>query len=250
MSIINLGLDFEKIRNDFLSNDYKYITINNFLADDIAEILYNGFKGLDKSLWYQANLGNPKIYRKNLSTDSLSYQFSYKYEMFPLLNQNLLDMSNSGIRRQNMNMQISNNPETEISMENPLRKISYFLNSDEMHNLISYITNTQLSYKKLICFASKYTSDDFLSLHTDRPINILQSPREIAVILNMTKNWLIHWGGILIILDEEEKNIIEAINPKFNSLTLFKVPLKHAVLPVSCHCNSERFALTGWYHKY
>ncbi|MFN8575845.1 MAG: 2OG-Fe(II) oxygenase family protein [Candidatus Sericytochromatia bacterium] len=252
MSIINLSLDFNKLRQEFVNREYKYITIDNFLADDVAEILYNGFKEItDNALWYQAEYGRARVFNKNLSEfDSNIYHFCFRYEMFPLKNHTLSQMLDSNITRAGLYKvrQIDKNPEMEISYLNSVRKISHFLNSDEMHNLISYITNTELTFGNLLAFASRYTSDDFLALHSDSPTN-LETPRRIAFVLNMTKNWLVHWGGSLIILDESQKNIIEAINPKFNSLTLFKVPLKHAVLPVSCHCKSERLAITGWYQK-
>lgn len=251
MSIINLSLDFEKIKLDF--KEKKYITIDDFLSQDVAELLYSGFSELnEKSLWYQAEYGRARVYNKKLTQDESNvYHFCFRYEMFPLKNHSLSGMLSSGITRPGLSsvkQQIPENPEMELNYLNSLRKISHFFNSDEMHNLISYITSTELTYNQLLCFASRYTSDDFLALHSDSPSNI-QTPRKIAFVLNMTKHWLVHWGGALIFLDDSEKNIIESIIPKFNSLTLFSVPIKHAVLPVSCHCKSERLGMTGWYQK-
>lgn len=250
MSIINLNLDFPKLRKEF--QEKKYISIENFLAPEIAEDVYTGFKDIsEKGLWYQSSYGSPKYYKKGLEMDESSvFHFSYKYEMFPLKNHPLDRMLESNITRTGIERvkHFAQNPEMELDNMHPLRKISYFLNSKEMHDLISFITSNILTYDKLLCFASRYTAHDFLSLHTDSPMNI-EVPRKVAFVLNMTKHWLIHWGGNLVFLDNDEKKILDAYVPKFNNLILFNVPIKHAVLPVSVNCQSERFAVTGWYQR-
>lgn len=251
MNIIDERHDFELIRKNYAENGL--ITIDNFLDEKIADSVYSGLKEISsQGLWYQANHGNPKYYKKELIGEEANhFHFSFRYEMYPLKNYTLEDMSKANIIRKDMKSlhKISANPEMELHYSHPLRQIGDFFNSELAHNLISTITGNPLSSEKALCFASRYTADDFLALHDDGSNNN-SSPRRVAFVLNMTKDWLLHWGGNLVILNEEYDQIIEAHIPKFNSLVLFDVPLKHAVLPVSCFCQSERFAITGWYQNF
>ena len=250
MQIIGEDHDFEQIKQEY--SEKGFITINNFLNEKIAKSTYTGLKDLsEKGLWYQANHGNPKYYKKDLTIEDSNYfHFSFRYEMFPLKNYTLDEMKKSNILKKDIKHldKINNNPEMELNYSHPLRQIGDFFNSDEMHNLITYITNNPLSANDALCFASRYTADDFLAIHDDGSTDSAV-PRRVAFVLNMTKDWLIHWGGNLVILNEECDEVIETHIPKFNSLVLFDVPLKHAVLPVSCNCQSERFAITGWYQN-
>lgn len=251
MSIINQDINFEDIKKIYQQK--KYITIENFLSEETADLVYSGLKDIsDKKLWYTAQYGKPKVfYNFESQKDRRVYNFSYKYDMFPLKNHTIPMMLNSNITRPfiNKSSEISDNPEMEIDWTHPLRKFSDFLNSKEMHSLIRYITEAEITDNDMMAFASSYTYDDFLALHNDGS-NEINYPRKIAFVLSMTKNWLVNWGGALIFVNEDENTILKTLIPCFNTLTIFTVPIKHVVLPVSSYCQSERFSITGWYQYF
>jgi Rps23 Pro-64 3,4-dihydroxylase Tpa1-like proline 4-hydroxylase len=250
MNFINENLDFNQIKEEFGKKGY--IRIQDFLNQETAELLYQGLRDISqKGLWYQVNYGNPKFYNPNLSwQESNQFHYSFRYEMYPLKNYTIDGMIKNNIARRDIEKldKISTNPEMELNYKHILREIGDFLNSDAMHDLITFITGNPLSKNDILCFASRFTEDDFLASHNDSTHD-MSSPRRVAFVLNMTKDWLIHWGGNLLILDDNEDKVIEAFLPLFNNLILFNVPLRHAVLPISCYCQSERFAITGWYQN-
>jgi Rps23 Pro-64 3,4-dihydroxylase Tpa1-like proline 4-hydroxylase len=248
--MINKNLNFEKLKEEYKQK--KRIVIRDFLEPDIAEQVYEGFLDLtERHLWYQVNYGDPRYYNKKLKGDAAVYaHFSYKFEKFPLTNFKLSHLIDFDARRKDISKLVKNNeehPENELSEFHPLRKVSSLLNSRQGHDFISSLTGQSLTYDSCQCFASKYVAGDFNGSHSDADYSG-NSPRKVAYVFNMTKNWLVHWGGNLIILDHNFENVIEDYTPKFNSLIVFDVPLAHAVLPVSTYCQSERYALTGWYY--
>lgn len=249
--MINTDLDFETLYSEYTKN--RRIVIPNFFDTKFAEIVYKGFLDLDeKNLWYQANYGSPQYYDKNLEKkDFLFKHFSYRCERYPLTNFKLSDLLGHDSRRTiKGTANISEaHPETELPEFHSLRKASNFFNSKQMHDFVSHLTDIKLTYNKLQCFASKYSAGDFLRIHADGVFGEV-TPRKVAFVMNMTKDWVVHWGGALAILDEQGENIIDTYAPKFNSLVLFDVPLTHTVLPVCNYAKENRYTLTGWFYYF
>jgi len=90
--------------------------------------------------------------------------------------------------------------------------------------------------------ATRYMPGHFLKKHTD---TVAGQYREIAYVLNLTKDWQADWGGLLQFMDEDGK-ITETYLPTFNSLTLFRVPMWHHVSYVAPSATAARYAITGW----
>jgi Rps23 Pro-64 3,4-dihydroxylase Tpa1-like proline 4-hydroxylase len=242
--VINSKLDFEKIRQAYQVRNR--IIIPDFLNEPAAEYIYKGFQDITaNNLWYQMNYGNHKFFDKSKKfyVENKAH-FTYKYEKYPVQN---IPLSGLIAFRHNTEhlIQFANNPELELPENHAFRKLGEMLNSKEMHNIIAMITGLKITPEKVSCFASRYTAGDYNGAHDDG-----NAPRVVAFVLNMTKYWLPHWGGNLTIFDDRYENIIDIFMPKFNSFSLFNVPLPHAVLPVSIFCQSERLAVSGWYHNF
>jgi SM-20-related protein len=91
--------------------------------------------------------------------------------------------------------------------------------------------------------ASLYRPGDFLHPHDDARA----APRPLAAyVLNLTPDWSADWGGELRFYDALG-NFAEAYVPEFNVLTLFRVPARHAVTPVS-PLGRERYSVVGWFY--
>ena len=69
--------------------------------------------------------------------------------------------------------------------------------------------------------------------------------RRAAYTIGLTRTWRPDWGGQLMFHDEAG-DVVRGLLPRFNVLTLFKVPLLHSVAPVAPYAAAPRFMITGW----
>lgn len=242
--MINPSIDFKRVQNEYAER--KRVVIQDFLRADAAEELFESFDDLTRrNIWYQANIGNHKHYDPRGGVEE---HFCYKFEKFPLKNIPLKTLIGAeGDSRRLLTEELKGlaaEPEAELAGTHPMRRVADFFNSEECHAFISKLNGKTLTPGRAICFASKYTAGDYNALHNDGSL-----PRVSAFVLNMTKNWLVHWGGNLVILDEKARDIVETVMPRFNSLIVFDVPLPHAVLPVSIFAQAPRLAVTGWFQR-
>ncbi len=93
--------------------------------------------------------------------------------------------------------------------------------------------------------ATLYAGGHFLTEHDDL---VESEGRQLAYVLHMARDWKPDWGGYLNILDAEG-DIRHGCMPRFNSLTLFTVPLRHHVSVVAAFAPLGRFAVTGWFRN-
>lgn len=117
------------------------------------------------------------------------------------------------------------------------------IRSEEMKEIFRGVSGISVKTPKVI-FASRYQAGDFLSYHTD------QGNGELAFVLNLTRNWKPWYGGNLVFLTPDLTSIKYTITPKFNSLTIFRVPpggVPHYVEQVAAGVKEKRLAITGWY---
>ncbi len=92
--------------------------------------------------------------------------------------------------------------------------------------------------------ATLYAPNHFLGVHDDS--HVMEGWR-VAYVLNLSiEEWKPEWGGYLLFHDEDD-DIVAGYKPRFNSLNLFRVPLKHSVTFVPPFAPIGRLALTGWF---
>lgn len=90
--------------------------------------------------------------------------------------------------------------------------------------------------------ASRYRAGHFLTGHDD---HVDTMHRRAAYVMNLTREWLPDWGGLLLFHDDQG-NIARGYTPRFNTLNLFSVPQRHSVSWVTPLAGQPRFAVTGW----
>lgn len=121
-----------------------------------------------------------------------------------------------------------------------LDRVLEFLNAEPYLNLLRSISGID-SITKSDCQATRYIPGHFLRQHNDlHP----EQGREVAFVLNLTRRWEPDWGGLLQFLDDG--GVVETLMPRFNSLTLFRVPQGHCVTYVAPFASGARYAITGW----
>ena len=94
----------------------------------------------------------------------------------------------------------------------------------------------------LYAHATLYTAGSFLKIHED--VTPAQD-RRYAYVLGLTRGWRADMGGLLHFLDDEG-NVVETVVPRYNSLTIFRVPMPHLVSMVAPWVQEPRLAVTGW----
>lgn len=117
-----------------------------------------------------------------------------------------------------------------------------YLNSSNFLDVMRQITGIS-AIRKADAQATRYLPGHFLKCHNDTGTRT--ESREVAYVLNFSKNWQPDWGGLLHFFDDN-KNITDTFVPRFNSLSLFRVPTNHFVSQVSSFATAPRYAITGW----
>jgi Rps23 Pro-64 3,4-dihydroxylase Tpa1-like proline 4-hydroxylase len=96
--------------------------------------------------------------------------------------------------------------------------------------------------RKVELQATYFAPGHFLKQHNDS--STTGDDRRYACVINLTKDWESHWGGLLQFL--EGQGVTNTHVPAFNSCSLFKVPRDHQVSYVAPYATKPRYALTGW----
>lgn len=90
---------------------------------------------------------------------------------------------------------------------------------------------------------TRYRPGHYLMPHEDLEVS---EGRRYAFVLNLGRDWRPDWGGQLQFLDAED-SVVEVFLPRWNSLSLFRVPQRHQVTLVAPWAARPRHAITGWW---
>lgn len=123
----------------------------------------------------------------------------------------------------------------------PIHQLTEWLNG-EFIEFGAFITN-QPQVSKADGQATRYQAGDFIGLHND--VGSEDSHRLSAYTLGFTRRWRSDWGGQLLFHDDKG-DVTRGYLPRFNTLTLFKVPQLHSVAPVANYAQARRHSIVGW----
>ena len=124
----------------------------------------------------------------------------------------------------------------------PLHRVLEFFNAPEFLEFTRILTG-DATLRRVSAQATRYRPGQFLKYHDDREDG---EGRRFAYVVNLTGRWQADWGGLLQFLDGEGR-VIETMMPRYNTLSLFKVPAGHAVSLVAPWAEAPRLAITGWW---
>lgn len=91
--------------------------------------------------------------------------------------------------------------------------------------------------------ATRYVAGHFLRRHNDLNED---DGRLCAYVINLSRHWQADWGGLLQFLDQSGE-VYRTLMPRFNTISLFRVPADHCVSPVAAFATGARYAITGWF---
>lgn len=96
---------------------------------------------------------------------------------------------------------------------------------------------------RTIVQATRYRRGHFLTRHNDL---MNQEDRRYAFVLGLSHDWQPDYGGMTHFYDQNLR-WVESIQPGFNQLLIFKVPVWHSVGMVTGLNRAHRYSLTGWF---
>ena len=231
--MLNPNLDSTKLHADFALA--QRLQISDFLVPDQAEALHecltrqvrwdlayqkgNSGATLPKAVFESMSQAERMAFMQNIqSTAREGYQFAFNTYMMV-----------TAYREQR-------DPDLY------LHRATEFLNSKPCLEFIRKVSGVE-NIIRANAQATRYMPGHFLKQHTD---NYVERGRELAYVVSLTKNWQAHWGGLLQFMDSEGR-VIDSYVPRFNALSLFRVPAPHCVSFVAPFATSIRYSITGWF---
>jgi len=122
-----------------------------------------------------------------------------------------------------------------------LHQVLEFFNSPDYLAWMRALTGDE-RIRRVNAQATAYRPGQFLRYHTDADSN---EGRLYAYVLNLSRHWQADWGGLLQFIGTDHA-VQDTYLPRWNSLSLFKVPAGHAVSMVMPWSGEQRLAITGW----
>ena len=126
----------------------------------------------------------------------------------------------------------------------PLCTVIAHLQGPEMLARIGELTGSPISRSGGL-FASDYRPTSFLDPHTDKDNG------RVAMIWSLSRSWQPQNGGLLHLLERDERTVRRVVVPEFNSAVLFAIPADagtpHFVSYVPPGTPGRRLAVSGWY---
>ena len=123
-----------------------------------------------------------------------------------------------------------------------LHRVLEFFNSPEYLAFARALTDNR-DIRRANAQATRYRAGQFLKQHNDYEA---EEGRQFAYVLNLTREWQPDWGGLLQFIDDRGR-VVETLMPRYNTLSIFKVPAHHCVTLVAPWARGERHAITGWF---
>ncbi len=233
---INPALDIDSLKTQYDAKSR--VQIRNVLsaetAKNIGDMLQNH---IPWGLAWQASANGPNYERADtLSTSGQSWLIEIQSATF----------ASAGTT--DYAFQFGSYPMLKAYLErwqpnSPQDNILEHINNRPFMDLVRSITGIS-ALKKADAQATVYGPGHFLAEHDDSHID---QGWQVAYVLDMCAvEWRPDWGGYLNFLDEDG-DVIEGWQPRFNTLKLFRVPQRHMVSFVPQFSPMARFAITGWF---
>lgn len=226
--MINKEINIDAVRNTFQKKGY--IKIDNFLDDEYAKKIFETINEIKWDLCYLSENGPVSIKDKSLMT--------YTPQQYGELNQKIMARAQQGFSYFYFRSDLVN------AVNSRLKAFYEDLCGEEFLSFCRSITE-EPSIKKVNGQLACYSPGCFLRKHTDKTD---KEKRVAAYVINFTPKWNNDWGGLLHLLDNEQ-NILDILEPHFNSISIFKVPTLHYVSQVANYARGKRYTATGWMLK-
>lgn len=229
---INQALDPESLNAEFCRTGRLHIP--DFLEPSDSERLLDFLKSSD--LWNLVLNSGEKLIELNRQTQS---ELADKQRQ--QLDEAVYAKARYGFQFRYETIRAPDEEAERIARATILDDFARFLSDDPALNFLQTVIGDQT-----ITFAdaqaTAYGPNHFLTAHDD---DVAGKNRKAAFVMNLSINWSVDWGGLLI-FHETDNAKAEALIPSFNSINLFAVPQKHSVSMVAPFVPRRRYSVTGW----
>lgn len=224
--MINNDLDFDRYRRGLAARGR--VQIRDFLQADAAQRLHACLR--DDVPWHVAERGQPN---RTPITDADDPALVQAYERAGEADFHFV------YDRYLMVEALKEGRDSQLL----LPSVVAFFNSPQFLEFIRWFGDDP-SLNMVGAQATRYRPGQFLRLHNDQQAG---EGRRYAYVLNLSRDWRADWGGLLHFADEAG-NVVDTMLPRWNSLSLFKVPAYHYVDLIAPWAREPRLAITGWWH--
>lgn len=141
-------------------------------------------------------------------------------------------------------LRVSEDPAQRAARDWPVDRLVSAFNTPPWLDLFRTLTG-EPAIRMVDGQATRYLPGHFLTGHDD---NVAGKNRVAAYVLNLTPQWRVEWGGLLMFHDDSG-DVARALAPRHNALHLFRVPQRHSVSQVAPFAGAPRLAITGWLRR-
>lgn len=213
----------------------KCVQIPNLFEDEVADALERVIMGLPWQLICQNE------FRENMLLSQ---------EQLRLMSPDARKQLEEGIRgraAENFGFTYFTYPMIEAAqsgrdLQHPIHALTAFLNSPEFIAFAGAIISHP-NITKIDAHASNYVRGHFLTRHID---DGRRKERRAAYTIGFSRDWQTDWGGLLMFLDDNG-DVLRALKPRFNVLTVFDGLMLHSVSAVSTFAPKPRLSVAGWF---
>lgn len=229
---LNPALDVDRLAHRF--KDTQRLQIEDFLTQAAADALHAHLR--TDTRWRHIINGKDQVFETPADIfDAMPAQQK------AALDRAMFATAIEGFQFQYDTIRVDDAPEARRKSSSLLDDFARFMSSEQTLNLLR-----RVSGKPNIRFAdaqaTRYRAGDFLTRHDDA---IAGKDRVLAYVMNISRDWRAEWGGLLL-FNDDRGGLVDAMTPRFNTLSLFAVPQPHSVSYVAPYAAGLRLSVTGW----
>lgn len=219
--------------------EHTWVQIPNFFPDEVAEQIGKILETtIPWSLVYWGPEGRP-VYKP------LAEMRAMPPQQYAALVADLHKRSGDAYGFMHMNYRMITAYIEGTEPGHPIHQVTEFLNSPEYLDFGRKVTS-DAAIRKADGQATLYRPGDYIGWHVDQDIETIE--RSAAFTLGFTRHWRPDWGGQLAFHDEKN-DVSRALQPAWNTLTLFKTPQPHSVIPIAPYAQLPRVSIIGWLRR-
>lgn len=230
--LLNRDLDLDALATAFAEDGL--VQIEDALRPEVADILHDCLaREVPWSLAFRDRSGARKLWSEELAAlDSAERQ---------RLDRDILDIARREFQFRYDSFMMVTAWKEKRHPDLVLHRVIEQINSPEWLDAMRTVTGYP-QIRRADAQATRYAAGHFLRRHNDEND---EHDRLCAYVINLTRDWQPDWGGLLQFFDDDGE-IKRTLMPRFNTLSLFRVPAMHCVSPVAPFATGARYAITGW----
>lgn len=213
---------------------------NEFFPDDVANVLHNYYFNKHKDDWDLVVHPDPYFDYGNVGEGNPLTEEGY-YHMFLTKD----DDPTLPYRLEFAREAIANDQFAYVYRRiNDFHPYLRWFSSEKFIKIVENLTGFKnLEYIPEYSFVSCYEEGHYNGPHTDGDNG------RVAMVYHLSKDWKPYYGGVFMKTEWGNEVVTKAVNPPFNTLTMFNVVggAPHFVSEVVKGVKNKRIAFTAWY---